>query len=155
MALLAQGIRTATSIGVREQIYRDTHQHNASRTIAITPAHAASTSWTIVFRQTVPNYFSSNEWSKNSQDPSNANYAILDQLESYRGSDGKFTFKLGWPGSTLQDQIWKQTLNPVGAGQSSTRPVDGYEAVSVPYPAACGKPRHRASVAAQHKGGLV
>ena len=85
---------------------------------------------------------------------------ILDQLESYRSSDGTFTFKLSWPGSTYNggaalDQVWKQTLNPVGAGQSLTTPVMGYEAVSVPYPAACGKPLHRASAAAQHEGGLA
>ena len=85
---------------------------------------------------------------------------ILDQLESYRSSDGTFTFKLSWPGSTYDggaapDQVWKQTLNPVGAGQSLTTPVMGYEAVSVPYPAACGKPLHRASAAAQHEGGLA
>ncbi|CAK0880683.1 unnamed protein product [Prorocentrum cordatum] len=98
----------------------------------------SSTSWTLVFRQTVPYLFSSNQWSLNSGDSSNANYAILDQLENYRGADGKFTFKLNWPGSTyhgaaMLDQIWKQSLNPVGSSQASSRPVAGYEAVSVPY----------------------
>ncbi|CAK0892548.1 unnamed protein product [Prorocentrum cordatum] len=93
-----------------------------------------TTVWTLLARQTYPYLFSSGEWSKNAGDPGNDNYAILDQLETFRSGDGKFTFKLSWPGSGAQDQVWKQSLNPVTSpGQQSTRPVAGYEAVSVPY----------------------
>ncbi|CAK0876655.1 unnamed protein product, partial [Prorocentrum cordatum] len=93
-----------------------------------------TTVWTLLARQTYPYFFSSGEWSKNAGDPGHDNYAILDQLETFRSGDGKFTFKLSWPGSGLQDQVWKQSLNPVTSpGQQSTSPVAGYEAVSVPY----------------------
>eukprot|EP00959_Pyramimonas_sp_CCMP1952_P373724 7826878-Pyramimonas_sp.AAC.1 len=56
-----------------------------------------TTVWTLLARQTYPYLFSSGEWSKNAGDPGNDNYAILDQLETFRSGDGKFTFKLSWP----------------------------------------------------------
>jgi len=85
--------------------------------------------WRLVVRQTFPTLFKNEEWSKNSKNPSANNFAILDQLENFRNSEGKFEFRLTWPGSGLQDYIWKQTSNPV---TKTSRGADGYEAVSVP-----------------------
>jgi len=87
--------------------------------------------WTLVARQTYPVLFTKGEWSKNPDDPSNDNYAILDRLETFRDPASKeFEFKLVWP--DLQNQTWKQTSNPV----TKTSPgADGYEAISAPYKA--------------------
>lgn len=86
--------------------------------------------WTLVARQTYPGMFQAGEWAKNSDDDRADNYAILDQLESFRDSRGGFEFKLSWP--SMLDQIWRQTSNPLlntGGG------VDAYEAISTPYSA--------------------
>ena len=77
--------------------------------------------WTLIFRQTVTSgtdwLRTADEWSVNPGDPSAEQYSILDQLESFRGSDGKLLLKLVWPGSSAfaQPQIWKQASNPVTA----------------------------------------
>ena len=81
--------------------------------------------WVLVFRQTAGDY-SWPTWRKNVGDPDEENYAILDELEKFRGSDGKLAFKLQWPGHSEGPQIWKQTSNPTA---SST--VKGYEDVDV------------------------
>jgi len=83
--------------------------------------------WKLVARQTYPGFFVKGQWSRNSDDESSDNFAILDQLEGFRGKEGGFEFKLTWPGSGSPDQIWKQTSNPVTHGKG----VEGYEAVSV------------------------
>jgi len=91
-----------------------------------TPFPAA---WTLMLRQTLPYLYTPNQLSVNPADPANDNYAILESLESCRKTDGHFNFKLSWPGADLQEQVWKQTSNPViqsGAAQ-------GYEAISAPY----------------------
>ena len=63
--------------------------------------------------------FTSNEavGSKNPEDPDNKLFSILDQLEDYRNSDGKFQFKLCYPelnwgndGKTCNE--WIQSSNP-------------------------------------------
>jgi hypothetical protein len=93
-------------------------------------AEVAPSAWKLVFRQTMPTMYANEEWSKNPEDPSNANYAILDQLENFR-RDGKFLFKLHWPNSGLEDQIWEQTNNPAQGSQQSG--VEGYKAISAPH----------------------
>jgi hypothetical protein len=65
--------------------------------------------------------------SLNTHDPSNDNYSILDQLESFRNpTDNKFTLEIRWPQSTTatDPQIWKQTSNPMLVSSGG---VDGYE----------------------------
>ena len=62
----------------------------------------------------------------NENDPSNANYAILDQMESFRGTDGTFHFKLKWPGDVTEYE-WKQTSNPI------TQTIAGYQGINIPY----------------------
>lgn len=99
---------------------------------------APKSGWVLVFRQTASDLWPNTNpptWSRNSNDPKNSNYAILDQLESFRGADGKFTLKLQWPndeggGDSDELQIWKQTTNPV---TSTTGGVKGYEAMSVAF----------------------
>ncbi|CAE7424062.1 ADS3, partial [Symbiodinium natans] len=83
--------------------------------------------WKLLFRQTFPQVFEEDMWSVNANDPKADNFAVLDQLESFR-IDGAFTFKLRWP-SEMKDQIWRQTSNPV----ISEGKVEGYEAVDAPY----------------------
>ena len=62
--------------------------------------------------------------------PGADNYAILDELERFRGQDGKFKFKLQWEGVNDGPQIWKQSSNPT----TSKHPIVGYE----PVDDACG-----------------
>ena len=58
-----------------------------------------------------------------------SNCSILDTLDdSFRGDDGKFTFKLVWPRrSGVNYNTWKQTTNPVTQRDA----VSGYEEVDV------------------------
>jgi len=81
----------------------------------------------LVARQTVPQYFTANQWSFNSADPSNFNFLNLDQLAQYQ-NNGKFTFRLSWPGAVSQD--WSQTSNPI-SGTS----VTGYVGINVTHTA--------------------
>jgi len=80
--------------------------------------------WTLVFRQTFPTFFRPGQWSLNADNPASDVYSILDKLESYRGSDGAFTFKLYWPED--DQQVWIQSNNPV-----ITKGVQGYQPVKV------------------------
>jgi hypothetical protein len=80
--------------------------------------------WKLVFRQSLGDY-DWPSWRKNAEDPGADNYAILDELERFRGADGKFEFKMEWAGVDDGPQIWKQSSNPT----TSEHPVDGYEAV--------------------------
>jgi len=84
--------------------------------------------WHLVFRQTYPTLFNQEEWSKNPNDPTAANFAILDQLDQFK-VDGKFKFKMSWPGSGDQANIWTQTSHPV-----QTSGVANYVPVDVAYP---------------------
>ena len=93
--------------------------------------------WTLVFRQTAPFFQDRYAWElHNEDDPSNDNYSILEQLEDFRGDDGKFHLKLVWPnpandGTYLNlNQEWKQSSNPVNATGYG---VDGYEAIDINY----------------------
>ena len=70
--------------------------------------------------------FTSTTRTLNSNDPNADNYAILEQLESFRSSDGKFYFKLEWPGDDTIFE-WSQSSNPL------TENVAGYSAITVPY----------------------
>ncbi|CAE7547273.1 ADS3, partial [Symbiodinium pilosum] len=83
--------------------------------------------WRLVFRQTVPYFFSADEWSKNPTDPESDNFAILDQLEDFR-VNGALYFRQSWPTLGEEDQIWKQTSNPVTSTDGS---VTGYEPISI------------------------
>jgi len=86
--------------------------------------------WHLVLRQQNGFWFKKGQWSLNADDPNNANFAILDQLESFK-RNGKFEFKLRWPKDGLQDQVWTQTSNPVtGAPQGGAQ---GYQAISAPH----------------------
>ena len=58
------------------------------------------------------------QWSINPTDPTQAQYSILDTVESFRGADGKFTLRFEWvasDGAPLLPQTWRQTTNPVSA----------------------------------------
>ena len=90
--------------------------------------------WTLIFRQTLPTLYSEGMLKVNESDPSNANYAILNQMESFRGTDGTFHFNLKWPGDATEYE-WKQTSNPL------TQNITGYQGINIPYDA-------------QHWGGL-
>jgi hypothetical protein len=81
---------------------------------------------TLIFRQVLPELFTSGELRANSNDPSASKYAILDELESYRSDDGRFYFRLTWPDEDVSYQ-WIQLSNPTSEG------ISGYQALSVPY----------------------
>jgi len=93
--------------------------------------------WTLVFRQTNNDW----KWTKNNGGNRNivnnnaANYSQLQNLENFRGDDGKLTFLMTYPANkTLTSpQIWKQKSNPWTVRNNSQGQVDGYEAISVPY----------------------
>ena len=57
-------------------------------------------------------------------------YVCLDQLEQYRGADGRFELLLSWPGAGLEPQHWRQASNPF---VKRSRGVDGYEPISCPH----------------------
>jgi len=80
----------------------------------------------LVFRQTLPKLFVQGETRLNAEDSSNANYAILDELESYRSDNGRFYFRLLWPGDSIMYE-WSQTSNPV------TESIRGYAGIRIPY----------------------
>lgn len=82
--------------------------------------------WTLVFRQTMPHLWEvhgANPWSVNADDPYSDMYSILDQLEKFRGADGKFELKMQWPDTW---NIWRQTSNPTQPGE-----VTGYSPIDV------------------------
>ena len=88
-----------------------------------------------MFRQTLPYLYQQDEWRKNPDDPSNDNYSILDELEDYRRADGRFYFRLVWPGFDDIYYEWSQTSNP------TSEDIAGYHSIFVPY-------------SGQHWGGL-
>jgi len=60
-------------------------------------------------------------------------YSILHTLgDEHRGEDGKFLFKMVWPRSQQQEQVWRQSSNPMTDAQCK---VEGYESVSTPHTA--------------------
>jgi len=83
-----------------------------------------SDGWTLVFRQTYPFFYRPGQFNLNSDNPASDMYSILDKLETYRSSDGTFTFKLYWPED--DQNTWVQTNNPV-----TTKGVQGYQPVKV------------------------
>ena len=80
----------------------------------------------LVFRQTLPYLYERNEWRKNPTNPLSDNYAILNELERFRHNDGRFYFRMAWPGDETVYE-WSQTSNPVN------ETLAGYQAISVPY----------------------
>jgi hypothetical protein len=79
----------------------------------------SSGEWVLVFRQSAGFYkWKENDWTKNANKPEEDNYAILDKLEDFRGTDGMFEFKLQWKDGSDRllakdgPQIWKQSNNP-------------------------------------------
>ena len=93
--------------------------------------------WTLVFRQTNNNWKWSryNGGTRNIVNNNAANYSRMQNLENFRGDDGKLTFLMTYPANkTLTSpQIWKQTTNPYTVRNNRQGQVDGYEAISVPY----------------------
>jgi hypothetical protein len=59
--------------------------------------------WKLIFRQTYPNVYGASEWSKNPDFESDDNYAILDELETFRDHNGQFTFKMAWPTGRVRE----------------------------------------------------
>jgi len=106
-------------------------QLTKARTTVLSSTSCSTDGYLLLLRQTVPTYLSYSAWINgyNAADPSQPNYSILNTLgDSYKGSDGKFQFKIVWPQrSGTNYNIWKQTTNPV----TSTASVSGYEAVNV------------------------
>ena len=96
-----------------------------------------SKEWTLVFRQTNNNWkwTKNNGGNRNSVNNNAANYSQLQNLENFRGDDGKLTFKMTYPNNkTLTSpQIWKQTSNPWTVRNNRSGQVDGYQAISIPY----------------------
>jgi hypothetical protein len=89
-------------------------------------------SYLLLSRQTVNGTFFDKKISMshklNDTDPNNANYMDGTLLNSSFKIDGKFTFKLVWPGSGLQDQIWSQTSDPF-----KSKTVQGYANINAPF----------------------
>jgi len=86
----------------------------------------------LLAKQTVNGKFFPKNVAKNFQynenDIRDMNYMNGTLLNEKYKFDGKYTFKLVWPGSKLKEQIWKQSSNPF-----TTNEVSEYEPVSVPY----------------------
>jgi len=135
-ALAAAGvmIALASAVGSRTSNIRSRAAHLVSESSA-----PQTDDWTLVFRQTLDTdgFFSFKDatgapvLSLNPNDPDNDNFAILDKIEGMAHHHWYY-FKLSWPDDDLEDQIWKQTSNPVthkGYG------VEHYKPICVPYDA--------------------
>ena len=91
--------------------------------------------YTLLFRQTHPYFFASQSSvpNLNANDPFNDNYSIMQNLENYRDSNGRFRFrfvgkKYHHPDTpTGATNEWYQTSNPNTTSDS----VTGYEAISI------------------------
>lgn len=83
--------------------------------------------WTLLFRQTLGYLWSSSQsLSLNSSDPDNDNYSILDQIDTYKNTDGKY--RLRYVNPEIGDfNDWRQTSNFT----TTTDSVSGYQAVSI------------------------
>ena len=83
--------------------------------------------WTLLFRQTLGYLWSSSQsLSLNSSDPDNDNYSILDQIDTYKNTDGKYRLRYVNPEIDAFND-WRQTSNFTTTSES----VSGYEAVSI------------------------
>lgn len=122
---------------------------NGPTTCELTPPNKTGTcrycqdiqGWQTVFRQAMPalggGFFNRNDYEKNPQNPQAKLYSILNRLETMRGADGKFHFRLSWPSlctrapdfcvGGVEYNEWKQTSNP------TTQPIAGYEPIDVTY----------------------
>lgn len=100
--------------------------------VPVDPNIAADSRWELVFRQRNAK-FPSGEWSKNAKDPTADLYARLDQLEQYRGPDGRLTFKMVFPNRRERPNfnIWKQATNPVTMAAGDE--VTGFQPVQIAY----------------------
>jgi len=87
--------------------------------------------WTLLFRQTIGYWWTSSQsLSLNSSDPDNDNYSILDQIDTYKNTDGKYRLRYldtGDSSTAGRFNDWRQTSNFTTTSNS----VSGYEAVSV------------------------
>ena len=68
--------------------------------------------------------------SYNTDNPEAARYSILNKIPNFI-RDTKYEFRLSYP-DLDGSNIWKQSLDPTAAN-STTRPVSGYEAISIQY----------------------
>jgi len=130
---IAQGGGYVWGVNSSNNVYRCKDPCDGNWVLDTTP----SSEWTLVFRQTNNNW----NWTKNNGGNRNidknghANYSQLQNLENFRGDDGKLTFKMTYPNNkTLTSpQIWKQTSNPWTVRNNRSGQVDGYQAISIPY----------------------
>ena len=85
--------------------------------------------WTLVFRQTAGHgWFGADELSKNSNDPTNPMYSILDTLgdiSNRDSTDGQLTLKMVWPRMhrTQNQLIWRQGLDPTTTEAYCSNPL--------------------------------
>ena len=91
--------------------------------------------WLLVFHHNTHN---NTEWFKDEEEALHCNskykYSILDELEYFRGSDGKFEFLLEYPEIPNQYNRWKQTDNPTEVmepGGNTATFANGYEEVHI------------------------
>lgn len=83
--------------------------------------------WTLVFNQNTASGFFANAadaLSKNTATPTANHYSILSQLDDFK-SNGRYIFKINWPGYNPRN-IWAQTTNP-----AVDQAVAGYVPLSV------------------------
>ena len=78
--------------------------------------------WMLLARQRDGVSFFANEWRTESINEQGDKYAILDEMDSCRGEDGNYTFKLSWPLSKdIADIVWVQSNNPVKDSQGGVK----------------------------------
>ena len=88
--------------------------------------------WTLLYRQTKGHALPVSTWQSGySLQNAYNDTSRLNELENFRGPDGKLHLKLVWPerqGDNYQE--WKQSTNPVTA---ATQGVVGYEGIKTPF----------------------
>ena len=68
------------------------------------------------------------EFNRTSPGFANQKYSIIVDIDIIKSSTD-FEFKLYWPNENVKNQ-WRQSFNPLSGG-SSTRPVSGYQSISI------------------------
>eukprot|EP01045_Picozoa_sp_COSAG04_P022405 COSAG04_NODE_2527_length_3972_cov_3.396463_1_plen_1287_part_10 len=99
-------------------------------------AVSAAQQWTCVFRQTAPNWRDPPDWVHYNADGdrSTEDFSILDEFETFRQADGKFTLKILWPRRDgINSNTWRQTSNPLTFTPGE---IEGYEPIEIHFTAA-------------------
>jgi len=92
-------------------------------------SQASATGWTLLLRQTYgAGWFTYSDWYRNAHNPDAELFSRLGDIESFRGSDETFHFRIWYPEIAAGNE-WKQISNPMASGGG----VVGYQPVNISF----------------------